>query len=44
MTIMQAGWQLMLYGLGGVFLSLLMFYILMKVLVGVSKRISKQEK
>lgn len=44
MTVLDAGWQLLLYGLGGVFLSLLTFYALIKLLMAISKRAAKQEK
>lgn len=38
MTLMQAGWQLMLYGLGGTFFALVTFYLLIKGLVALANR------
>jgi len=42
MTELQLGVQLMLYGLGGVFATLILFYLLVKVLVAFSKRSKKK--
>ena len=41
MTELQLGVQLMLYGLGGVFATLILFYLLVKVLGAFSKRKKK---
>ncbi|MDD4797631.1 MAG: OadG-related small transporter subunit [Eubacteriales bacterium] len=38
MTEFMLGIDLMLYGLGGTFLSLILFYLLIKAMVGIAKR------
>ncbi len=44
MTIVDAGWTLMGFGLAGVFISLILFYFLSKLLVALGTRQSKKEK
>ncbi len=44
MTIIEAGWTLMGFGLVGVFVSLILFYFLSKVLVSLGAKQSKKEK
>lgn len=43
MTIIEAGWILMGFGLVGVFISLILFYFLSKVLVAIGSKQSKKD-
>lgn len=44
MTIIEAGWTLMAFGLVGVFVSLILFYFLSKLLVSAGSKRGKEEK
>ena len=44
MTIIEAGWTLMGFGLVGVFVSLILFYFLSKLLVSIGSKQVRKEK